>query len=447
MIARKLGLALALAVATASAARAATGSAPVAAGPGTTRAAVTAAVAAAIEGSYVFPQKRTAIAAALRQALASGRYDSDEPHRLAALITDDLRAASGDHHLYLEYDPAQYAAARRSEHKAAPAAGEDADALHRRRSARDHYGLTELRVLPGNLRYLQISGFPWVRDETGLVYDDAMRFLRGGDAVILDLRGNPGGSHSAVRYLVSHFLDDDVLEMTFLSGDGGSEESRTVDQLPAGRLKGRPLYVLIDGNTGSAAEAFAYDVQQFKLGELVGARTVGAANNNELVPIAPSFMLSVSTGRPVHAVSHGNWEGVGVQPSVAAPPAQALDVAMALALKKLAKQPGVDRERAMEYDWARVEVEARLHPPTLSPAQLAPLTGRYGDIELAVVDGALTLSRPNRPRWPQAARLQPLTGDGLFAISGFPVARVRVDGQTLSLLWSDDPQPQRFPRH
>ena len=33
-----------------------------------------------------------------------------------------------------------------------------------------------------------------------------MRFLSGGDAVIIDLRKNGGGSPDAVRYLVSHFL-------------------------------------------------------------------------------------------------------------------------------------------------------------------------------------------------------------------------------------------------
>jgi C-terminal processing protease CtpA/Prc len=68
-------------------------------------------------------------------------------------------------------------------------------------------------------------------------------------------------------------------------------------------LKGKPLYVLIDGGVGSAAEAFAYDVQQFKLGELIGATTAGAANNNDLLPIAPAFILSISSGRPEHAVS------------------------------------------------------------------------------------------------------------------------------------------------
>ena len=34
-----------------------------------------------------------------------------------------------------------------------------------------------------------------------------------------------------------------------------------------------------------------------------------------LLPIAPAFILSVSNGRPVHAVSGTNWEGKGIVPS------------------------------------------------------------------------------------------------------------------------------------
>ena len=251
------------------------------------------AIMAAFEEQYVFPEMRPRIIARLKSAQRKGRYATDDPALFAESITADLREVSRDKHLSLVVDPAGYAAAR---------AGDDADkneqALWRRQALRSHHGLAEQRILGGNVRYLKIAGFEWVDDETGPAYDDAMRFLKGGDAAIIDLRGNGGGTHAAVRYLVSHFMRGDVLEMTFLAGSAVPEQSRTLEYLPAGRLQNLPLYVLIDGGTASAAEAFAYDVQQFKLGELVGARTVGAANNNKLLPIAPNFLLSVSFGRP-----------------------------------------------------------------------------------------------------------------------------------------------------
>lgn len=399
------------------------------------------AIAGAIRHSYVFPDERAGIIQRLERARSDGRYLTDDPSLLAQRVTDDLQAASKDGHLYLRYDPAQYAAARRA--ATAGAEGEDLEAYWRRLAIRDHHGLTEMRVLPGNIRYLRISGFHWVRDETGAAYDGAMRFMREADAIVIDLRGNGGGSHAAVKYLVSHFLGADTLEMTFLQSSETPVQSRTLEHLPAGRLTGKPLYVLIDGSVGSAAEAFAYDVQQFKLGELVGSRTAGAANNNKLVPIAPYFMLSVSYGRPVHPISRTNWEGTGIEPSIAAAPAQTLEVAETLALSRLARRPGASPEALAEYDWARIGVEARLRPVSVAPARLKALAGRYGEIGVAFRDGGLWLVRQDRPPRP----LSPLMADGLFAVDGSTTLRVRFTSRGLEMLRRGDPTPQKFKRN
>lgn len=400
------------------------------------------AVAAALRESYVFPEKVPAIVERLEQARKAGRYDLGDASMLGVRITEDLKAASGDGHLYLRYDPGQYAAAQRTAGKAPADQGENIEAYERRRFLRNHHGLTELRLLPGNLRYLKLTGFDWIPDETGTVYDEALRFLKGGDAVIIDLRGNGGGEHAAVRYLVSHFMDGDVLEMTFLAGTKPPTQSRTLEHLPAGRLKDKPLYVLIDGGVASAGEAFAYDVQQFKLGELVGAKTVGAANNNKLEPIAPGFMLSVSFGRPEHPVSKTNWEGKGVAPTVEAPPTRALEVAQSLALARLVKTPGLTPELLADYEWARIGVEAVLHPVVVPAARLKALAGRYGDFEVTLREGALWMARPNRP----TRRLSPLTADGLFAVEGIEPLRVRFNPKALETLWKGEPSPWVFPR-
>ena len=194
------------------------------------------AIVTAFQEQYVFPEMRPKIIAQLKSAQRKGRYATDDPVTFAERITEDLRDVSRDKHLSLSVDPAGYAAAK---------AGDDSDvneqALWRRQALRNHHGLTETKVLGGNIRYLKISGFEWVEDETGPAYDDAMRFLKGGDAAIIDLRGNGGGTHAAVRYLVSHFMRGDVLEMSFLEGSKAPEQSRTLEYLPAGRLTGLPL--------------------------------------------------------------------------------------------------------------------------------------------------------------------------------------------------------------
>lgn len=387
---------------------------------------------------YVFPEMRAKLVERLGRAEKAGRYAVDEPFLFAERVSDDLREVSRDGHLSLGHSPAEYAASL------APSSSDrGSPALARRRATRGHHGLQESRILPGNIRYLRITGFEWVSDESGAAYDGAMRFLKDGDAVIIDLRGNGGGSAEAVQYLTSHFLPADTLLLTFVQGSEPPYQSRALSHLPAGRLRGKPLYVLIDAGVASAAEEFAYHVQQFKLGELVGARTAGGANNNRLAPIAPGFILSVSIGRPVHAVSNTNWEGVGIEPSVEAVPAQALDVAQSLALRRLAGTPGTAPEILAEYEWARTAVEARLRPVTMSPKELRALAGSYGEATVAFRDGALWLARPNR----ETRRLAPLTADGLFAVDGVDELRVRFRVKALELLRLGDPAPRVFDRN
>ena len=390
-----------------------------------------------LSAEYVIADMRTRLVERLGRAEREGRYRVDDPSAFGERITEDLRAVSHDGHLSFTYAPAAYAAAM-----APPSSDRGSPARARRQATRAHHGLTELRVLPGNIRYLRITGFEWVTDETGAAYDAAMRFLRDGDAVIIDLRGNGGGAPEAVQYLTSHFLPPDTLLLTFVHGSETPIQSRTLGHLPAGRLRGKPLYLLIDGGVASAAEEFAYHVQQFRLGELVGARTAGGANNNRLAPIAPGFILSVSVGRPVHAVSGGNWEGAGIEPSAAAPPAQALEAAQSMALTRLAQSPGADPGARAEYEWARAAVEARLRPVSMPPAALRALAGGYGEVTVAFRDGALWMARPNR----ETARLAPLTADGLFAVDGLDALRVRFTGKRLELLRLGDAAVRTFER-
>ena len=94
---------------------------------------------------------------------------------------------------------------------------------------------SQLKVLPGNIRYLESVGFFWGGDKTKEAYDNAMRFLKGGDAIIIDMRQNGGGSPDAVRYMISHFLEPNTPIVTFyMRGDRRTNAARALASLPAG---------------------------------------------------------------------------------------------------------------------------------------------------------------------------------------------------------------------
>ncbi len=365
-----------------------------------------AAVKKEIRDRYVFADRRDAMIKALDAGQASGRYAVTDPFELASRIGADLESSSRDKHMALSWSPAQYAAAT------APANGPAApdNAFWRTQAIRRNSGLTEQKILPGNVRYVKLAAFLWEDDLSPIAYDGAMRFLAGGDAAIIDLRGNGGGDPAAVNYLTSHFLPADQLLVSFHMGGDKPDLSKTAAR-PAGRIT-TPLYVLIDDGVASAGEEFAYHVEQFKLGELIGQTTAGAANRNDGVPIAPGFMLSISIGQPEHPVSKTNWEGVGVKPAVETAPAKALDVALVRALTTLeAAAPPTDKAR---YAWARTDAAARAKPVSLA-APAAAYAGKFGAVTVELAGDILTLRLPERP----AARLTPL-GPDLFAIGDAP---------------------------
>lgn len=366
-----------------------------------------------VDAHYVFPEKRAAIVAALRAAEKAGRYDTPDPKELGARLSEDLRAAGHDKHLWVRYDPDGY------KERSNPAVDVEDTPWSLATAKRRNDGYEEMRILDGNVRYLKVTNFMWFNDRTGRVIDAAAAFLAEGDAIIIDLRGDGGGDGRAVQYLVSHFFDRDRLLMTFDDRmDGTTSESRVLGYLPAGRLTGKPMFTLIDAGTASAAEEFAYHVGQFKLGTLVGATTAGAANNNSIFTVAPGFLVSVSTGRPIHPVSGTNWEGVGVKPDQEVPAAQALDQAHLLALRQLAEKGAP--ERRDDYAWSIAGLEAHLHPYSLAGVDLAAYAGRYGIRSVRVDGDGLIYQRDGR----DPARLVPMAPD-LFAFPDTDDIRVR----------------------
>lgn len=373
--------------------------------------AVVADVRRVIAERYVLPERRPTIDAALAQGLASGRYAVTDPAELAERINADLATAGHDRHLNFRMDPQQAAM------MAAGSGPEPDDSAFERQVRAANHGVTSLRVLPGNVRYMEYDGFMWMGPESAAALETAMRFLSGGDAVIIDLRRNGGGSPEAVQYIISHFLPAGRPLMSFyMNGSATADRNETLAEVPAGRMLGKPLYVLISGGTASAAEEFTGHVAGYHLGELIGENTAGAGFRNDLVPIQGRFILSVSVGRAVLASTGRDWEAVGHAPTVPTPIAGALDVGHALALRRLAANAAGPERARLEAMAEGVAARAERRAAALP---LTAYAGTYGERVMSVGEGRLWLRRGSRA--PLA--LVPLGGN-LFTFETDPAARL-----------------------
>ena len=378
--------------------------------------AVVADVRRILAANYVLPDMRPKLDAALAKGLASGRYDVSDPAELATRINADLASVAHDKHLGMHYDPREQAGlAARPAWAGADDAPPSADDI--RQAAQFNHGITELKVLPGNIRYMNYQGFIWAGPKTAEALDNAMRFLRDGDAIIIDLRQNGGGSPEAVQYLVSHFLDPNRKIVTFyMRGDPASPLS-SLASLPAGRMVGKPLYVLTSGMTASAAEEFTGHIDGFKLGEVIGETTAGAGYRNEFFPVAGGYVISVSVGRAVLASTGKDWEGVGIAPSAKVEQGKALDLAQAHALRRLAQSAPADEKSRLETRAAVLDAQLN---PVATALPLATYAGVYGERSVTLDGNRLTWQRTGGPKSTMIA-----IGPNEFSFNEDPTSRIR----------------------
>jgi hypothetical protein len=378
--------------------------------------AVVADVRRILNENYVLPDLRPKLDAALAEGLAAGRYDVSDPSVLSERINADLTEVAHDGHLGMHHDPKQAAqlAAR-----PAGAGADDAPPSQEeiRQAERLNHGILQLKVLPGNIRYMETIGFFWGGDRTKEVYDNAMRFLKGGDAVIIDMRQNGGGSPDAVRYMISHFLKPETPIVTFFMRGEKGDTWKSLGGLPAGQLTGKPLYVLTSGRSASAAEEFVGHVAGYKVGELVGETTAGAGYRNEFFPVAGGYVISVSVGRAVLASTGKDWEKVGIAPTVKVEQDKALEMAQVRALRKLGSTATGQDKTVFEASAQVLEAQMKPVATALPPAQYA---GVYGVRHITNDGGKLIFQREGGPKGQLVA-----VAANEFAFIADPMQRVK----------------------
>ncbi|TQS29418.1 S41 family peptidase [Microbispora sp. KK1-11] len=134
-------------------------------------------------------------------------------------------------------------------------------------------------LLQDGIAYVRLSGF--APDVANRVFRAISRMRTGRTltGVVLDLRGNGGGSPDEANRLLGGFAHGKITAYqctaSLSTGDGACAPMRTDDSVP---LLGLPLVVLTDRGCASACEHFSSAVKDLHLGQLVGTRTAGAVS-------------------------------------------------------------------------------------------------------------------------------------------------------------------------
>jgi hypothetical protein len=279
---------------------------------------------------YVFPDKGKLLADSLRSHLKHGDYAGLEEKALAEQVQKDLDAVVPDQHngmVYVEFDALEE-----------PSSPPPKPAVPVARPGPDNFGLAKFEM-KGKVAYLQVSRFGPVDSFATEALAKVMSQAADSQAMIVDLRDGQGGMPPMVTLLSSYFFDDRPVHLLDELDRSGkvTDSFITTTKLTGPRYGSqRPLYILVDEETASAAEAFAYGLQKQKRAVIVGHKTSGGAHKQFGEPVSHHLIAFVAIGRSVDPITQSNWERTGVQPDIEVSAAQALDVALA----QIAKAPG-----------------------------------------------------------------------------------------------------------
>ena len=146
--------------------------------------------------------------------------------------------------------------------------------------------------------------------------DDMMSKAAKRKALILDLRGNPGGAVTTLQRLMGYFFDKD-LKIADLKGR--KEMKPMVAKTRGDKVFKGQLVVLVDSQSASAAEIFSRVVQLEKRGTVIGDRSSGAVMrsrvyNHQVGTDTVVFYATSITDADVIMSDGQSVERVGVTP-------------------------------------------------------------------------------------------------------------------------------------
>ena len=263
---------------------------------------------------YIFPDKAQELVELMHihtPEYAAAKTD----HQFAKLLSRDMFEVTNDVHLSLSI---------------------------RRKNSFEFPPIAESSYTDNGIALIKLSRFPSIHSANGektmLEIDRAFLVAERAKALIIDIRKNLGGDGSSVAMATSYLLPPEpkLLVIYRYRAQMPPGESWTWERLPHKTtctyrpLSDKPVAILVSKNTFSAAEEFAYTLQQMHRATVIGEQTRGGAHPSKRHIIDGTFVLSLPFAETLSAITKTNWEGIGVIPDIFCPARDAMKRAKVL---------------------------------------------------------------------------------------------------------------------
>ena len=210
--------------------------------------------------------------------------------------------------------------------------------------AKDINGKKEFPLSDNKIGYVHLTQFG---EKTSDELEAALRKLKGQgmQALILDLRGNPGGLLEQAVEVCEKFLPRDK-EVVRTEGRNKEQNSVRMAHGRGDECKNMPLIVLVNLGSASASEIVAGCLQDYHRAIILGEKTFGKGSVQSILPLPDGSALRLTTAKyytPSHKVIHE--EGITPDVVVAVTPEEERDLAIKRAPGGLESLELKDRER------------------------------------------------------------------------------------------------------
>lgn len=180
----------------------------------------------------------------------------------------------------------------------------------------------EIRLIRKPIRVPSVTGSWFERDAVGYIkvssfsldankeFDSLMSQYnaKGMQALVLDLRDNPGGYLNTAKLLARHFIQDGTLIHT-----RDRDQEDTPVRIVGGKKASVPIYVLVNEGSASASEVLAGALQDYSVAEVVGTQTFGKGSVQSSYMLSDGSVLKI-TVEEYFTPNHRQVNHVGITP-------------------------------------------------------------------------------------------------------------------------------------